>query len=123
MNGYQNKFKPYGNKVNSGAAAGLERKERNINKLVDRKEQSMAEFAIRRDAAMFASVTGSFDYRKAHPETLRSPREFLENEYQYWTEFFQNIYLPPEKSTDELLEEVAPQQTPIKVEEKDNLLP
>ena len=109
MNGYQNKFKPYGNKVNSGAAAGLERKERNINKLVDRKEQSMAEFAIRRDAAMLASCG--------------VPKEELKVNYEYWTEFFQNIYLPPEKTTDELLSEVAPQQTTIKVEEKDNLLP
>ena len=113
MEGYKNKFKPYGNKVNSGAAAGLERKERNINRLVDRKEQSMAEFAIRRDAAMFTSIVMGEG----------KSREDMETEYQYWVEHFMKIYFPPEKSTEELLEEVVPQQTPIKVEEKDNLLP
>ena len=113
--GYKDGYRPqFPRKANSGAAMGYERKEKNINKLVDRKEQSMAEFAIRRDAGMFATSPKS--------------KEELKADYQYWTEFFQSIYLPPtppEKTTEELLEEAAPKQETItveKVEPNENLL-
>lgn len=101
--GYKEGYRPqFPRKVNSGAMMGLERKERGIKVLVDRKEKSMAEFAIRRDAGMFASCPKS--------------KEELKADYQYWTEFFTNIYLPPEKTTEEMLEEAAPKQETITVE-------
>lgn len=66
----------------SGASLGLEKKQEFIKKSVDRKEKSMQEFAIRRDSAMFATVSAG----------VGASRESLEKEYAYWTEFFGNVY-------------------------------
>lgn len=74
----------YANK-GSGAKEGLERKQKFISQSVTRKENSMREFAIRRDSALFASV------RVLRGET----QEKLKEEYGYWVDFFTESYDTP----------------------------
>jgi hypothetical protein len=69
----------------SGAKQGLKLKQDFIKKSVDRKENSMRDFAIRRDSAMFATVSA------------QKTRESLEEEYKYWTLFFENQYSKQEE--------------------------
>lgn len=121
---YQNNYKPYGRKVNSGAAVGLEKKQAFISKSIDRKEKSMKEFAALRDAAMFAVISA------IDPEQRGATRERLEEEHVYWRAHFEEIYnvngnvngATGEKAAEQLLEEVAPHITQIKVEPQENLL-
>lgn len=70
----------------SGAKYGLEKKQKFIGETVKRKENSITEAAIRRDSAMFASVSAKHE-----------SRESLKEELEYWTEFFSNRYAQQEQ--------------------------
>ena len=72
----------------SGAKEGLEQKQRFISDSIRKKETSMREFAIRRDAALFASVCA------LNPDDL-------EKEYRKWLEFFAKEYDTPIPKTDD----------------------
>ncbi|MBK9272817.1 MAG: hypothetical protein IPM48_14625 [Saprospiraceae bacterium] len=84
----------------SGAKIGLEKKQKFISSTIDKKEASIRESSIRRDAALFASVSAKHE-----------DRESLENEYKYWTLFFENVYNKPEEK---------PVEDDIKIEYEQN---
>ena len=78
-------------------AEGLEKKQRGIEKNIDRKENSMREFAIKRDAAMFAvAEVGiprhcSSSIKTNFMEELDTT-ELLKKAHEKWLEYFNKIY-------------------------------
>ena len=62
--------------------SGEDAKEKSIKGFVDRKEASMKEFSIKRDAAMFTTESAGEN----------PTREKLQDDYFYWIEFFTKQY-------------------------------